>query len=126
MLLGETFLTREPGSGTRLLTERFLDQIGDGRVVETLEFGSNETIKQGVMAGLGVALISGHTVAGEIETGRLALVCLPGLPIMRSWFVVTPREREQSPATATLAGFLVERREDYLPRADMFAAYICP
>ncbi len=117
-ILAETFLMREPGSGTRLLAEQFLDQIGGGQGYRTLELGTNETIKQGVIAGLGLAVISGHTVVAELETGRLALVGAAGLPIQRHWFVVMPQGRPRSAACAVVAQFLTEQRDGYLPRFD--------
>ncbi|KFE33531.1 LysR family regulator CbbR [Thioclava atlantica] len=88
LLFEETFLAREQGSGTRILMTRWLDRIGDGRLYDTLEMESNETIKQAVMAGLGIAFLSLHTVTDELETRRLALVDAPGLPLMRHWFMV--------------------------------------
>ena len=60
-LLRETFLCREVGSGSRILMTRYLDRIGEGTPYRSVEMGTNETIKQAVMAGLGVAIISvGH------------------------------------------------------------------
>ena len=69
---------------------RWLDRIGDGATYETLEMESNETIKQAVMAGLGVAFLSLHTVMDELATGRLVQMAAPGLPIDRHWFLVRP------------------------------------
>lgn len=89
-LLAERFLSREEGSGTRILMSRWLDRIGEGATYETLEMESNETIKQAVMAGLGVAFLSLHTVMDELATGRLVQLAAPGLPIDRHWFLVRP------------------------------------
>ena len=89
-LFAERFLSREEGSGTRILMSRWLDRIGDGATYETLEMESNETIKQAVMAGLGVAFLSLHTVMDELATGRLVQMAAPGLPIDRHWFLVRP------------------------------------
>ena len=67
----QPILMREVGSGTRLLAERFLAQHGiEPRI--GMEIRSNETIKQAVMAGLGIAFISAHTIAAEIGDSRLA------------------------------------------------------
>ncbi|MEO1689833.1 MAG: LysR substrate-binding domain-containing protein, partial [Pseudomonadota bacterium] len=82
-LLRETFLMREDGSGTRILMSRFLDRTGGGRPWRGQDMGTNETIKQAVMAGLGIAFISAHTVRAEIETGRLTTLPVAGLPMMR-------------------------------------------
>src|SRR5919106_429560 len=59
-LSAETFLMREPGSGTRTLTEQLLADTGATPAIG-MEIDSNETIKQAVMAGLGIALLSAHT-----------------------------------------------------------------
>ncbi len=123
-LLEHTLIRREPGSGTRILMERYLDSIvqGSGPAADPhdaygnwLEFSSNETIKQAVIAGLGVALISGHTVAPELQTGRLASITMEGLPVMRRWFLVNPRTAPLPPAATRFAHFLVEEEPRYLP-----------
>ncbi len=87
-ILAQHFLMREEGSGTRILTMRYLDRLGQGKVYDFTEMGSNETIKQSVIAGLGVALLSAHTVIDELRSGRLAIIQAEGLPIMRYWFVL--------------------------------------
>ena len=63
--------------------ERFLERIGGGRVFEVVEMGTNETIKQAVMAGLGIALISAHTCLTEIADGHLTTLQVAGLPLVR-------------------------------------------
>ena len=93
---------RELGSGTRLLAERFLRQHGIKPRIG-MEIGSNETIKQAVIAGLGIAFISGHTIASEIQDGRLAVLDVAGLPEMRHWFVVRPAAKRLMPAAGALA-----------------------
>jgi DNA-binding transcriptional LysR family regulator len=118
-LIRETFLMRERGSGTRILAERYLDQIGKGAAFDAIEFGTNETIKQGVMAGLGVAFISGHTIVAEIESNRLALVRAPALPVMRQWFLVLPTGIERTKTVELIARFLIERAPQNLPLLPM-------
>lgn len=114
-LLAQTFLTRELGSGTRILMERFLDRFGGGRVYEQIEMGSNETIKQAVMAGLGIAVISAHTVTAELEAGRLATIRVPGMPIMRKWFLVRRSDAPLPAAAARLREFILSLHGGYLP-----------
>ena len=114
-LLAETFLFREPGSGTRLLMEKVLDDLGGGMPYKSVELDSNETIKQAVMAGLGIALISAHTVIAELATGRLATIRMPGKPIVRQWFLVSPKDRPLTPAAAHLHAFLTDLDGDFLP-----------
>lgn len=114
-LLKETFVMREPGSGTRILAERFLDDIGHGQAPATVEMSSNETIKQAVISGLGVALISAHTVAEELRTHRLAILQAPGLPIIRHWFLLTRQDRVLSPAARQVRDWITARGEALLP-----------
>jgi len=93
-ILNEPFILREEGSGTRILCMRFLDRIGGGQPYESVEMGSNETIKQAVIAGLGIALISFHTVTEELRAGRLIAPVVKDIPIMRSWFVLHRQDRK--------------------------------
>jgi LysR family transcriptional regulator, low CO2-responsive transcriptional regulator len=110
----QTILMREVGSGTRLLAERFLAQHGiEPRI--GMEIGSNETIKQAVMAGLGIAFISAHTIAAEIDDGRLAILDVAGLPEIRQWFVVHPATKRMMPAASSLRDFLVAEGRRFLP-----------
>ncbi len=114
-LSGETFLLREDGSGTRLLMQRLFAEVGLNPNIG-MEIGSNETIKQAVMAGLGIALISAHTVAPESRDGRLVILDVAGLPVMRQWFVVRRSDRELMPASRALWDFLVKSGAEFLPQ----------
>lgn len=115
-IAAETILMREPGSGTRLMTERFLRKASVAPRIG-MEIGSNETIKQAVMAELGIAFISAHTIAAEVEDGRLAVLDIVGLPEMRRWYVVRPATRRLMPATRELRDFLVSEGQRFLPAA---------
>lgn len=114
-LLSQTFLTRESGSGTRILTERFLDNLAEGADYKTIEMESNETIKQAIIAGLGIAILSRHTVTAELETGRLAQINFPGLPITRHWFLMHRRGRELPAVAQSFAEFLRGLEGKFLP-----------
>jgi len=94
----QPFLLREEGSGTRTVFEEFFDGPVNRQTHFGIEISSNETIKQGVMAGLGLALISAHTVSFELETGRLAALDVEGLPILRKWFVARHADKAVLPA----------------------------
>ena len=110
----QTILMREIGSGTRLLAERFLARHGvEPRI--GMEIGSNETIKQAVMAGLGIAFISAHTIAAEIGDGRLTILDVAGLPEIRQWFVAHPATKRMMPAASKLRDFLVAEGRRFLP-----------
>jgi DNA-binding transcriptional LysR family regulator len=115
-LAGETVLMREVGSGTRSIAERFLAKHGIKPRIG-MEIGSNETIKQAVIAGLGIAFISAHTIAAEIEDGRLIVLDVVGLPEIRHWFVVRPAAKRLMPAAGVLRDFLAKDGHRFLPRA---------
>ena len=114
-LLRETFLAREEGSGTRTLMTRFLDRIGGGRPFSTVEMGTNETIKQAVMAGLGIAVISAHTCHAELAEGKLAALQVEGLPLVRQWFLIHRSDRELTRAAEVLRRFIVDHKGEILP-----------
>ena len=113
-LAGHTFLVREEGSGTRSLFESFFGGIARGPKVDT-EIGSNETIKQAVIAGLGLSLISAHTIAAEVSSGRLVVLDVEGLPIVREWFTVHRTDRPLQTAAQALWAFLVKEGNSFLP-----------
>lgn len=110
----ETFLVREPGSGTRQLTERLFATVGIQPDLG-MEITSNETIKQAVIAGLGVAVISAHTVAAEIADGRLVALDVDGFPIVRHWYAVRRSAGHLLPAAAALWTFLRDETRNHLP-----------
>lgn len=114
-LAGETFLSREDGSGTRILMTRYLDRLGDGAPFNVVEMGSNETIKQAVMAGLGIAFLSLHTLADELRHGSLVTLQAPGLPIERHWFLVRRLDQPQAPAAHALAETITALQGSFLP-----------
>ncbi len=116
MLFNETFLTREEGSGTRITMRRYLDQVGEGRTYRMIEMGTNETIKQAVMAGLGIAMISAHTIQAEIDHDRLRVLRCPGLPVIRWWHLVQLKGATLSPTAAAFRDFLLELDGSYLPK----------
>lgn len=113
-LVNDTFLLRESGSGTRILTDQMLAKA-DLAPRLGMEFGSNETIKQAVMAGLGVAFISAHTVAAEVAQGRMIVLPVTGLPIVRKWYVLRAQAKHLLPAGTALWEFLVKHSGRFLP-----------
>ena len=109
----ERFLVREPGSGTRAAMERFFGEHGlEVRIA--MEISSNETIKQAVMAGLGLSFISRHTIGLELSAGVLAVVSAPGLPVVRTWNVVRLRDKRLSPVAASFEEFVVGEGRRFL------------
>lgn len=114
-LSGETLLVREAGSGTRTSMEIYLGDLIADPSIHYVEFGSNETIKQAVMAGLGIAFLSAHTVAEEVKAGRLVAIDLEGLPIRRQWFIVRRRDKTLSPPARAFLDFVVHSGTQFLP-----------
>jgi DNA-binding transcriptional LysR family regulator len=105
-LAGRLWLLREPGSGTRILNERFLADRGLNPATMTL--GANGAIKQAARAGLGVSLVSRATVAAELASGRLGELRLKDGPRRRSWFVLRSAVGPVRPSVETFISFILE------------------
>jgi molybdate transport repressor ModE-like protein len=112
---GETFIAREPGSGTRILMMRYVEKLVEGTPHSVVEMGSNETIKQAVMAGLGISFLSLHTVADELRNGSLVTLSAPGLPVERHWFLVRRLDQPVLPAAKVLEKTILGLDGSYLP-----------
>jgi DNA-binding transcriptional LysR family regulator len=107
-LAQETFLIRERGSGTRSAMERvFRERRFHPR--ETIEMSSNETIKQAVMAGMGISFLSLHTVGLEVAAKRLAVLEVAGTPVIRHWYVIHRARKRLSPVAEAFKTFLIAR-----------------
>lgn len=106
-LEAEHFLIREEGSGTRASMERVFGERGFPFRV-SMEVSSNETIKQAVMANMGISFISSHTVGLELAAGKLVILDVVGLPIIRDWYVIHLRDKTLAPIPAAFRAFLLE------------------
>jgi LysR family transcriptional regulator, low CO2-responsive transcriptional regulator len=106
-LATESLLIREEGSGTRASMERVFRERGVPIQV-SMEVSSNETIKQAVMADMGISFISSHTVGLELAAGKLIILDVVGLPIVRDWYVIHLRDKRLAPIPAAFRGFLLE------------------
>lgn len=105
----EPFILREPGSGTRQATERFFNAHKlRPRIRMTL--GSDETTKQAVAAGLGLAVLSRHVLALESNSSALRELDVQGFPLMRRWYAVYPAGKRLSPAARAFLDTLKESR----------------
>jgi len=104
---GEKFVVREEGSGTRSAIERFF-AANKVQFNTVMELGSNEAIKQAVIAGLGLGIASMHTLELELETGRLAVLDVEGFPIMRHWYVVHRRGKRLSPVAQAFKDYVLK------------------
>lgn len=103
----ETFLMREPGSGTRSAMERFFEEH-DIHISSSMMMNSNEAIKQAVQAGLGLGIVSVHTVVLEMEVQRLAILDVERLPLMRHWYLVHRQGKHLSPLTQAFKQFILQ------------------
>ena len=112
-LENEPFIVREPASGTRAAMEQF---FRDQRIAPPLamEMASNETIKQAVIANMGLAFVSLHTVALELSAAQLVALDVPGLPLMRRWHIVNIQAKPLSPAAEAFRYFVLEQGERLL------------
>jgi len=111
------FIVREHGSGTRAAMEiffrehHFVPQIA-------MEMSSNETIKQAVIAGMGLSFLSLHTVGLELKSGLLKIVDIAGTPVMRTWNVVHLGSKVLSPAAEAFRYFVIEQGSAFLRAHD--------
>jgi len=101
----ETFLVREPGSGTRMAMERFFSERRM-RLQTGMEVGSNEAIKQSVQAGLGLGLLSQATIEQELALKRLTVLDIAEFPIMRHWYVVHRKGKRLSATAVAFKHYL--------------------
>ena len=102
----ETFVVREMASGTRIAMERHFDRQGT-HLRTGMEMNSNEAIKQAVEAGLGLGIVSVHTLELELETARLVVLDVGQFPILRHWYLVHRKGRRLPPIAAAFREFLL-------------------
>jgi DNA-binding transcriptional LysR family regulator len=107
------FILRESGSGTRAAMEKFFEEAHFKPMVE-MEMASNETIKQAVMAGMGLSFLSLHTLGLELDSKLIAVLDVNGGPVVRAWNVVHTLSKLLSPAAEAFRYFILERGESFL------------
>jgi LysR family transcriptional regulator, low CO2-responsive transcriptional regulator len=113
----EHFLLREQGSGTRAALEKALEDAGLPLQV-SMQVGNNSAIKQGVTAGLGIALISRVAIDMELETNRLVILDVEGFPIIRQWRLVHVKDKYLSATARAFKSFLLQHADRRLRRRD--------
>ena len=109
----ENFVVRETASGTRGATERFFEEHGVP-FHTGIEMSSNEAIKQAVEAGLGLGIVSLHTVELELETGHLKILDVAGFPIQRHWYIINRKGKRLSPAAIEFKQFVLDKAIDFI------------
>jgi len=113
----EHFLLRESGSGTRAALETALGEAGVPLQV-SMQVGNNSAIKQGVAAGLGIALISRVAIDMELETNRLVILDVEGFPIVRQWRLVHVKDKHLSATTKAFKSFLLQHADRRLRKKE--------
>lgn len=106
-LAQEPFIMREPGSGTRMVVEEFFKKNRVELNVE-MEIGSNEAIKQAIAGGLGLSILSRHSLALEGTKGPLIVLDVEGLPIQRHWYIIYPASKQLSVVARTFLDYFLE------------------
>jgi len=119
-LKDEVFVVREQGSGTRIAMERFFHERGI-QLETGMEMTSNEAIKQAVEAGLGLGIVSIHTLELELETRRLVILNVKGFPILRHWYLVHRRGKRLSPVAEAFRRFVLNQADSILHGAQATA-----
>lgn len=105
--LQQPILLRETGSGSRLALEQYCQQQ-HLTAQPFMEMGSIETLKQGVLAGLGVAVVPRLSVLAELKLGLMKIVSVKNFSLRRSWCLVHPRGKHLSPAAQAFADYIQE------------------
>lgn len=105
-LTTEVFVMREPGSGTRQAMERFFAEHRIS-IRHGMQMTRNEAIKQAVRAGLGLSVVSMHTIELELATRKLVVLDVEGFPVQRPWHLVYRRGKRLSPSTQAFREFVL-------------------
>ena len=113
----ERFILREPGSGTRAAIIRFFQDRGLS-IRTSLEMSSNEAIKQVVGAGLGLGVVSEHTLELELLTRRLVILDVENMPIKRYWYMVQRRGKRNTPVTQAFHDYVLAKATSHVQPPD--------
>ncbi|MNS65906.1 HTH-type transcriptional activator CmpR [compost metagenome] len=114
-LADEAFVSREKGSDTwNSMQEGFAGRLSNLRIA--MEIKSTETIKQAVIANMGIAFLSAHTVGLELQAGKLAVLDIEGFPVMLNWYVVHRKNKRLPPVALAFKQFLMEEGSALIER----------
>jgi DNA-binding transcriptional LysR family regulator len=121
-IVREAFLVRERGSDTRAsMVDGFGDRLPAINVA--MELKSTETIKQAVIAGMGISFLSAHTVTLERRLGCLVVLDVQGFPVMLNWYVVHRRNKRLPPVAAAFKAFLLNEGASLIEAITHFGAH---
>lgn len=104
-------LSREKGSGTRKVLEHFF-QENKLDIKPSMILGSTETIKQAVMADLGISALSRHSLTLELATNCLVELDIEGFPLLKSWYIVHHKDKNLSPIARAFIAFALSPKEN--------------
>lgn len=114
-LIRQPFVMREPGSDTWFsMEEAFGKHLDELNVA--MEIKSTETIKQAVIAGIGLGFLSFHTIGRELATRSLVVLEVEGFPLMLNWYVVHRREKRLPPVARAFRQFLLDEGAERIAR----------
>lgn len=111
-LKNQTFLMREQGSGTRTSVEKFFSEKGM-TVSASMEMNNNSAIKLGVEAGLGLGIVSSHTIDVEVDSGRLVILNVEAFPLMRKWYMVRREGKRLSAMASAFEEFVRTEKHNF-------------
>ncbi len=107
-LLNEPFVVREKGSDTwNSMEEGFARRLDLNQIHIAMEIKSTETIKQAVIAGIGISFLSAHTISLELKAGSLTILDVAGFPVMLNWYVIHRRNKRLPPVALAFKNFLM-------------------
>lgn len=113
LLRNEKFIFREKGSGTRMATDAHLKRVKFKPDVR-LELGSNEAIKQAVIGGLGIAVLSMYSLGDKSDQEEVAILKCKEFPIQSSWHIVSPKGKKLSPIATIFKKHLSQQARDWI------------
>ena len=112
-LAKQRFLIREMGSGTRYVFDQLMEEHGV-KIEPYMELGSSEALKQAVMAGLGIAVLSLHSVQLERDVNKLTVLDVEGFPLKRRWYAVHLKGKKLSLVAQTFLDYILEESHKVL------------
>ena len=113
----ERFLVRELGSGTRQAVARLFDEQGL-QLTPYMELGNAQAIKQGVMAGLGISVLSKRNLGLELASNQITILDVKEFPLVRRWYGVHPEGKKLSLLARTFLAFLLSESDSILSPSD--------
>ena len=114
-LAGEPFVVREKGSDTSHAMQEFFGDRLTGLNI-AMEIRSTETIKQAVMAGMGLSFLSAHTLSRELHDRSLAVLDVQGFPMMLNWYVVHRQNKRLPPVAQAFRDYLIQDGANQIER----------